>query len=341
MTGLVAAAAAQRQGAEVVVLEPQPHLGGLLGSVQSPSGAWFDYGTHIPAETGHAALDEILFGHIDDSIWRDVSPVRAGNVFQNQLNDQSPFPDLRGLPGDVYARAVVELLENPTREAPWPNARAELTETFGPTIAGEVFEPALKRLLGTDLEQLDPGAHRLFFSRVIGLSAQATSELKRVPYVDERLAFHDGATGASSHPSRYPISGGAGRWVSEVVARNDLRGSVRFSTPVTAASVRDGQVVSVSTPDEEHPCDHLVWSLPAAPLLTATDIDLPPGLAPPPRRAMTLLHLELSEPVATDPGDSVPQPGWPTPQCRGDLHGVRHGRHAARRSRLGGRADRG
>ena len=135
---MLSAALLARQGHEVTIIDREPALGGLLGSVRHGA-HWFDHGTHIPQETGHPALDELLFAALEPAEWQSIDVVRAGHVFRAALDSVSPFPSLAALGASAHDRAVVELLERSAPAVGHQSSADELRATFGPTITELVF----------------------------------------------------------------------------------------------------------------------------------------------------------------------------------------------------------
>ncbi|MET1041569.1 MAG: FAD-dependent oxidoreductase, partial [Acidimicrobiales bacterium] len=129
ISGVLSAALLARQGHEVTIIDREPVLGGLLGSVRHGA-HWFDHGTHIPQEIGHPALDELPFGVLDPDEWQSIDVVRAGHVFRAALYSVSPFPSLAALGASAHDRAVVELLERSAPAVDHQSSADELRATF-------------------------------------------------------------------------------------------------------------------------------------------------------------------------------------------------------------------
>jgi protoporphyrinogen oxidase len=300
LTGVLAAAIRRAQGCDVTLVEGADHLGGLLASSAGPDGTWFDRGTHVPQETGVEAVDAILFAGMDEAPWRDLGPLRAGNVFKGELNPNTPFPDLNLLGVREHAMAVAELLR--VRPAA-PGSRScddELRATYGDTVARSVFAPAMRKLLGCEPAALAPHAHRLFVSRVVALDPDTTRELKRLPHLDAVLAFHSGLEAPSERRAFYPASGGAGRWIADVVHRSLPGVEQRLGATVEAVLTDDTDIVGVrlSTGDLLDVTE-VIWTTPAIGYARAADVPLPDGLARPTLRCTQLHHVVFDEELDT------------------------------------------
>ena len=301
LTGLLAAAIRSAQGHHVAIVEAGQHLGGLLSSSEGADGAWFDCGTHIPQETGLAAVDEILFDGMRDEPWHELGPLHAGNVFKGVLNEHTPFPDLNLLGTTDHAIAVSELLRVPSVAGAPASCADHVRSTFGETVTREVFAPAMRKLLGRDLDALAPRAHELFLSRVVALDPDTTRELKRAPHVDAVLAFHSGLESSSPRRAFYPAHGGSGRWISDVAARRLTNVDQHLGVTVEEVVAGGQRVERVRLSNGGWlPVDELIWTTPAIAYARAAALPVPDGVTRPVLRSTQLHHLVLDGDLHTD-----------------------------------------
>jgi phytoene dehydrogenase-like protein len=299
ISGVLSAALLAHQGHEVTIIDREPALGGLLGSIRHGA-HWFDHGTHIPQEIGHPALDELLFGALDPAEWRSIDFVQAGHVFRAALDSVSPFPSLAALGASAHNRAVVELLQRSAPGVGHGSSADELRATFGPTITDLVFRVPVERAFGRALEDLGPGAHRLLFQRVKALNGPTTATLKAaLPHLDATLAFHRPEDGPN-RPGWYPREGGCGRWVDTLVDRHLGAVDRRLGFGVEKV-VADGTASSLLLGDgTELTIDRLVWTLAPAQFLALAGIDPPAGHRRPEFVPVSLHHLVLDRAPTTE-----------------------------------------
>ena len=151
ITGIVSALILAERGHNVVLVEREPELGGLLRAFDHGEWGRFDYGMHTLFETGIPEFDNLLTGLLPEDDWQ-ISPGNtrdlAGVFVFGRLQHHSPYPDLRDLPADVYARCVREVEECARAGSfgtgvPGETAADFLTRRFGPTIVDLVHAPAL------------------------------------------------------------------------------------------------------------------------------------------------------------------------------------------------------
>ena len=162
ITGLIAGVVLAERGHEVVLVEREPEIGGLLRAFDHGEWGRFDYGMHTMFETGIAELDAFLLGLLPAAEW-DFSAANsrdlAGVFIRGRLQRNSPYADLRDAPAAEHARFTAEILERaatgvpPVPEPAW-TAATYFEQRFGPSVTAAVFEPALRKLHRRPLNEL-------------------------------------------------------------------------------------------------------------------------------------------------------------------------------------------
>ena len=79
VAGLVASYFEAKKGNKVTLIELDSREGGLLKSDQIEN-RYFDYGTHIIAETGVLELDDFLFSDLNSDNCVITKRINAGNL---------------------------------------------------------------------------------------------------------------------------------------------------------------------------------------------------------------------------------------------------------------------
>lgn len=303
ISGLITSLAAARAGRTVTLVERAPHLGGLLASVTPGDGTRaFDHGTHIPAETGNAGLDDALFGWMAPAEWSRLPSLRAGAFWNGQLASHTPFLDLRTLPDDTYRSVLPGLFASTLAD---PSDCASLAEqvvrTYGDAMLEHVFAPILLKLYGTTADALAPDAHLLFgLARFLCASPEETTQRKRDPAVDAKLAHHPGHVPPALAPgaSWYPTRGGVGAWVDGLYEQCRSAGvAVHTGAALGTLDLANGRV-ALNTETVSY--DEVAWCLPAALLLRQCAHAAAATMAPPAMSAITLHHLVIDRPLLTD-----------------------------------------
>ena len=289
----------------VLLLDQSTELGGLLRS-ECYNGAYFDYGAHVPRETGESAVDDILFGELDGAAWRSFRNINAGNVSHaGELYSKSPFPYL-GNQSPVLASTQLEqlkTLEDQPGRAP-SNLSEDLMSKFGNSLCEHFFSPVFEKFFGLPMSQLEVGCDRLLgLSKVILGNAQSMRELKLNPRLDHLLAFADQTQGLSSLLNYYPSNGrGIGQWIAQLAtAAEQLGVDIRLATNIQQIECDSGRVEAiVIDTDQRVEIDHLVWTGPSAALANLTGCEVPPAIVKPEFRKTLLFHMAFSEAFLTE-----------------------------------------
>jgi protoporphyrinogen oxidase len=301
LAGLCAAAIAQRHGASVTLLEQGSEVGGLLRSVALGEAGWFDLGTHIPTFVGDPEIDEEVVGVLPDSALAPLREPAAGTYSFGQLRPGTNWPDLRGLPAELYRRGIDDLLHQPAPTGEAKSCADGLRRRLGTTFANEAVLPVLRHLCGEDPESLAPGSERLLgLSRFVCFTPEVTAALKTNPRFDEAIAFHDQRIGSVSVRRVYPQRGGVGAWTRALADRLVDRGViVRTGIRLGAVTVSDGAVTAVSLEGgEQLDVDGLIWTVPLVAFRKACG--MPVSGPRPAFRRVHIQHLVSDAPPATD-----------------------------------------
>ncbi len=305
IAGIVSALLIREQFDTVYLIEKEPELGGLLRSFQNEDGLSFDYGSHFLRDTGIEALDRLLYGDFSPEQWQTMGNLKGGGYYGFQYNGDSAFLDTRVLPKKIYHQGIIQLLnacEKPSKT--YSNLDEKLRGTFGDTMTDYVFQPILKnKYFGCDLHELVEGSLNFFqLGRIIGLTPQASREIKKSEIYNRKLAFHSTSEGSSDLNNYYPVSGGIGQWI-ERLKQKLLNMGVHILTENSVDKIHheNNQVNSVIlTNGVQLDCNHLIWTIPIFPCLLACDIKSPVQNSPPIRLNTSLYHFVLDRPFLTD-----------------------------------------
>ena len=217
ISGLVAACVLAERGRRVTVIEAEKQLGGLLRKLDyGPHGA-FDCGMHNMYETGVRDLDDLLFGLLPADEWQLLEGERrdlAGVYVNGRLQVNSPYLDLRDLPGDTRRVLLGDLMLSLTRPGTGvPVSGGDFARLhFGNAIAEHAIHPAMQKLFRRNPDELDSFASRLIpLSRVVMFDEAEQLDLMQSGQLRDRLAFPDqrrlplqwSANRRSYYPKRY------------------------------------------------------------------------------------------------------------------------------------------
>ncbi len=303
IAGMLAALLLARQKYTVVLIEKENALGGLLKSTEH-EGAYYDHGTHLLRQTGNKELDEILYGPINETSYCVLPILKTGTFFNGQLYTKNGFIQAATLPETIYQKGLQELLTASPAAQAYTNLEEKLVRIYGETFAEEIFAKAMRKLTSVqDISLLDTNALNLFgLGRIIVEDAQKTTEWKKDPVLDAKIAFHSFEEGVSSLLSFYPKEKGVGAWITYL--QNKLKeAGVNIVTGqfITSLKTEGDQVKGVITNTAEaFSCDQLVWTLPAFNLLDLTKHEALKTLERPMWQFSHIFHYETEQPYIND-----------------------------------------
>lgn len=274
ISGLLAALLLKKKYSEVYLIEKQDHCGGLMASYKNEDGVSFDFGTHFGRDTGHAELDDILYGDLDADQWFTPQILPAGNYFSGELNDKSLFIKAQNLGETDYEKACWEFFNLPFYEEDPKNLDEYYRHQYGNTLTDKIFLPLIDKLFGTSARNLSPQSKDLFgLSRLILFTPEISRELKKSPYFDAKLAFHSFFEGQSGKNNYYPKQGGIGKWVEHLEDKARAAGvKILTQTSVTKVIHNQGQVEKIQINGNQIlETDLVLWTTPLFQFLQASE----------------------------------------------------------------------
>lgn len=331
---------ARVRGKRVVVLEQQPQVGGLYGSIPTPFGL-VDQGVHIPQLTGADELDALLLSALPAEQWLRLSGPRkdiAGNFFAGQLHEGSLYPDLRRIPSNDYEACLGSVLARAATALPGfadvPHLRAYFEARFGQRVTDQMMEPISRKFWRQPLDRMSPWAAKVVhLTRLVTHSPEVTASLKQSPAIDAVIGYPDqldvpSAVFAKSRDACYPSQFGLRHVVDGLLAQLAQCGADVFTgTELHGFSMAGNQVRSISLTRARHDAEQLdvhavVWTSPLAPLEKLLSLPAQKIIDTPlPHR---VVHLFLDQPPATgelywlwdfDEGDDLVRVSTPHAYC--------------------------
>lgn len=275
LSGIAAALCLAATGWRVVLVE---EAGGLALPWRSRAiGArCFDLGIRVPAESGIAWADALMFHALPATpdapfAWNRMPGLaREGHVFNGQANLDTGCLDATTLDAATLERARKELVQrrnrpDPAERAPDFAARAEAVH--GPTLLAAALAPACRSLLGRAPEALawNGPQGRLPARVVVALHAE-TDLLRTRGRLSERLAHpsaRDLRPGPLARGYLYPRHGGIGAWVAALERQLGAH-AVDIRTRARIASLRldeDGVHGVTLSDGASLPAELVVWTI--------------------------------------------------------------------------------
>jgi protoporphyrinogen oxidase len=183
---------------KITIIEKNSELGGLYKSVHYDNDLVFDYGVHIYTETNIPEIDNLFIDILGEDQWEYMSGLRrdiSGTYFNNQLQLNTPFVDLRNLSKEKKSQYIGDLclqLKKEVSPLKYNNAKEFLIAKFGDSLYEEVFKEILYKHYKMDPELLDPmSTHIIPVGRVVLFDEQEVAGLMKADALRTRIAFPD------------------------------------------------------------------------------------------------------------------------------------------------------
>lgn len=252
--------------ANIIVLDAASEPGGLLRSVafDAHPGLHFDLGTHIPELTPNQALNDLVFPEKVIRNWQTLSELKVGNFFSNQLNQQSQFLNL-SKDEAIFCQALVELLQtHPSEMTDFVNLEDFLIARYGQTLTQSLFKPLMLKMTATDIKDLIPQTINFYgLARIALGNRQIGLNLKKIPHLDQALAFNQDSEKPRQSTWVYPGEQGVGDWV-KTLYQQCLDSGVKFEfnqRVEQAVKIGVGYQLRLES-GKQITADKLIWTLP-------------------------------------------------------------------------------
>lgn len=296
IAGIVTAFYLMRRRYSVILVETAAKVGGLLAS-KRVNGRYYDYGTHILAETGISDLDSFLFDGLACDYFEHV---KVGSYIGTLYERNGFIHDFAFPPGLRREMMASFLAQSRAAELTLNNLREQLISDYGILIYGKLLEPTLRKFFHTAPENLLPNTQGLFgLSRIMIGEEEITRTLKHNPVYNRLLAYHSHEEGGARHRSMYPKEGGVGVWV-DLLASKLRQGGVEIITEADfSLDVVNDQIQSLTVNGQTHLVDQLYWTVPSVFIYDKLKIKKPAGL-PPRRLTSVVVDVEVDGNYATD-----------------------------------------
>ena len=262
----------------VMVIEKNGTLGGLLGSYQDDQGNHYDIGTHVPNIINVKELDDILFGvgKEREENWIEFDRLDTQIHFNGQWNRNSSMIDARSLGKEKYEKGIIEFFHCDEQYLAQDNLAKFAMETYGPTFTQEIFAPIVAKLFGVTADRLETQSSLNYFglTRLVMLTEKVTNKLKQIDFFDKKIGFHTNLGTTLTH--YYPRSPkGCGYWIDALVKKAKKKGVVfRLDTTVNKINVNNKEITSIESPEiGKIDSDLLVWTIPPVLALKAAGIE--------------------------------------------------------------------
>ncbi len=297
MAGITAAYFESRKGKKVILLDSDQRAGGLLNS-DFNFGHYFDYGTHIYADTGISELDNFLHADLTPDNCTIHKIIPNGNYFKGVMNSKNGYVDASVLPRSDYTQGCFELLSMP-QDFHAENLEDHLIGKFGNTFYKLIFKDVVKKYSGVSAKALAVNAVDPFeITRILAFDDETTKRLAKIDLYNAKLGFH--IKGEATHNNYYPKRGGVGFQIFKLMDRV-IQCNVEFRPSAIVTKIREkkGNVCEVVTKSGSIATDNLIWTLPNSLLVRLIGIEEVPT-SPPVFRNTGLFDFVFDKPLNTN-----------------------------------------
>lgn len=302
IAGLFAASVLLEKGFDnITIVERGDVVGGLLKSkiYPSPLGDMvpysFDYGTHFVIKTGNENIDRVLDLDINEQEYYQYSnSLPEGQYINSKLYCDSGCANATLFSSEVFEKIESEISDLIKNQQPkcGDNLKELFLSKYGETATKNIYEPALEKFTGQNIEGLDTITETAFnSSRIILKGRQSSKKLKESSGWDDVVAYAHYLDGRSAIKKYYPKESGVDLWVKKIEARLIL-GGVRMLklSEIETLYVDKKRIKTVKLGDKGNiDCDYLIWTLPPIFLSKMTDIKVPSR--PPVFRSVSIINI--------------------------------------------------
>ncbi len=298
----------QRKDVTVTLIEKQNKLGGLYSSAWSSGDFHFDFGSRAILTSGVPELDALLFKILpDDEYPKTTDNLKEFSFQHGARREYSNCLDARFLPQEIFQRGRSEMMAIDPFEidhANFANQKELALALYGPTLTEHLITPAIEKLCGLPIDQLDSAALEIHgLQRIIVDDREAAKQLKAdAPFNDARIAYakyNDNATTLiKTYPKTAPLSDFGARIQGYLKSLPNVRLILESSV---AEIMRDGNTLSNLKLEtgETIECGQLLWTIPSIFLARLLEIDTS-DIKPPIFRNTVLAHFLFKGDLKTD-----------------------------------------
>lgn len=299
VAGILSALYLSKRGAKVSLIESEPEIGGLLRSYENDQGDYFDYGTHFIPELAQPEINKLLSIRAHDD-WETIGPLKVSTYLKGFSYSESSYIKPQHLPQEVYTKALAEFKNCAPVDGKYKDLNDYFDRRYGPTLSENIFKNVAKKIHGGNSDSLSTELARIFqLNRVILFSEEETRELKKEPWFDERLAYHNAMGSPAPSVNYYPKNGGIGAWISillkklqeadvEIHTGSRVVSARSTSKSIAAINLENGRTIET---------DHLIWTI--APALLSRTLKIPTNTSRPQFIQSSLTFSSYKEPYLT------------------------------------------
>ena len=279
----------------VKLIETSKKIGGLYSS-EKINNYYYDYGIHIPFETGNKYIDKYLFkkNFIKNCNVIDRS-IREGVYFKKKLDLESGTLDFRLFDNKNQKKAKLQILKK-KKIRKFNNLFDKINSVYGETLRKKLFEPVIFKLTKkTDLSKIYPNFLEDFsINRIRIFNDEYVKKLKKNKYFDSIISYNKTKFRKSNIKKFYPLKGGSINWVKSFFDIKKNSKNLYLNTSINKISTKNKKIEKIFLSNKSVlKSDHIIWTAPPIHLLNMAEKKSPSSK--PYFINLILTHLEIDK----------------------------------------------
>ena len=279
---MAAILASKNSTINVNLIEKDDKLCGLYNNAWEKNNLFFSYGSRAILQSGVDDIDGTLNDILPDTLYsKSKDNLKEFSYQQGKVLNYSNCIDARLLPEDLFLSGKSEMLS--IKELKINTEKQNLLEycnnVYGKIFTENLFKPAIKKLTGLTLEEVEPDtifAHNI--NRIIIADEEESKSLKlKSSFNDSRIAFAKYNNHKSNMTKTLPKKVGYSDFSSRVekYLNNCDNINLHFNETITDVKFKDKKIVEVSTQNQSiKNIDYILWTIPSPIFAQVLDIDL-------------------------------------------------------------------
>lgn len=276
-------------GENILIIDKEKEIGGLLRSWKSEANGSFDIGTHILAETGNEEVDRLLAPFYSGEKWqklegstKDLPGCFYNNVFHDE-NQFIPFSSIDSALIEKYTQGILDKLDTKLNSTSTNMSAYDFySKKYCDDYIEDVIEPIYRKTFGKESRQLSAFVCNLLpLNRVISNNSKINEKLQQ----DDKLRSVFGFPLQKEVPeqfvsktaSYYPKERGVGIFV-EAINEYLLQKKISIETEanIQTLEIKNSEIKKITYQKSNQTasvnCENLIWSVGILPLCKILDI---------------------------------------------------------------------
>ena len=266
----------------VNLIEKDNKLCGLYNNAWEKNNLCFSYGSRAILQTGIDDIDEILNKILPNEEYSKSKDNLKEFSYQNeQVLNYTNCLDARLLPKNLFLSGKAEMLDITEAEGNKnpKNLSQYCKDTYGKIFTEHLFRPAIKKLTGLSLEEVEKDTiHTHGINRIIIADEDESKSLKsKSDFNDSRIAFAKYDNNKSNMTKMLPLNSGYSDFSNRVkkYLQNSENINLHMNEFITDVKFEEKKIIEVHTLSQTiKNIDYILWTIPSPIFAKVLDIDI-------------------------------------------------------------------